>query len=551
MSGVYSLFDALTNTSIKPTDIPPAIGLIIFLLNAVGHDACDATRNTQSFYQFVSRARDVCKSIKGLIDKVDNEGDFEAFERYIELIGPLEEELFRVAKLSCGDNIDPLKIPGSPINRPTPPATVPAGPKDVNEFSKPFNDWILERKELRCALGNVLTLTDPRAVSASEIAPVAKSDDLDWLSHLCESISMHKEVVGKDNKFSKAIQGVSEKFDQIQDSLRREVVFPEQGYVLATRSAMTLLAVIDMIETTNDKERRRRLRQPTQTWGRALKLLNGILEVTKATGPKPTELRDISTEWDAFEAYLLDPSFADLLPIVKELTPRVGHIRRHWHAQSFALVKLSIEIEKATREKPGRDIDKLDDALEAVTLALDNAAGEAEKTGLDQNDFGVLKTGPTALSFSDAAKKLSAAFKAHALPERAESVLEEAQNKDAAVLQKLSDDYTRLEASPCNFPSKSVKVIVKLCQGKADSKSAKTKNLGDLDHITAVDAIIWRLVPDVNVVEYQPCFFREVDKKFLPVTKCTKLSTLVDSGSTVTLYLVVNDLGKFQARQIL
>lgn len=87
---VYSLYDTLTDTFIKQADVPPAMELSILLLRAVGHDACDATRNTQSFYRLVSQARDVCKRIKGLIDKVD-EGDIEAFERYIQLVGPLEE----------------------------------------------------------------------------------------------------------------------------------------------------------------------------------------------------------------------------------------------------------------------------------------------------------------------------------------------------------------------------------------------------------------------------------------------------------------------------
>lgn len=103
----------------------------------------------------------------------------------------------------------------------------------------------------------------------------------------------------------------------------------QEGFALATRSAMTLLATLDMIATPANPERRRRLRHPIQTWERASKsvhvtlnirvgelysspsshparLLNDILEVTKATGPAATKLLvKVRNEWQDFEAYLL------------------------------------------------------------------------------------------------------------------------------------------------------------------------------------------------------------------------------------------------------
>ncbi|KAG8982415.1 hypothetical protein FRB94_006655 [Tulasnella sp. JGI-2019a] len=90
----YSLYDTLTNHGIADP-VPASIDLINFLLKAVGQDACEVTRNTQSLYRFVSRARDVTTKINGLITNVegaaDDIGGFNDFETYTGMIGPLEE----------------------------------------------------------------------------------------------------------------------------------------------------------------------------------------------------------------------------------------------------------------------------------------------------------------------------------------------------------------------------------------------------------------------------------------------------------------------------
>lgn len=109
----YSLFDQLTDTTILPAESdqsPAATDLSAFLLSAVGQDACNATRNTQTLYRFVSRARDVSKDIKTLIVKVDAAGTdaLAAFRKYTKMVGPLEERVQPSFYTSSGSNSSSL-----------------------------------------------------------------------------------------------------------------------------------------------------------------------------------------------------------------------------------------------------------------------------------------------------------------------------------------------------------------------------------------------------------------------------------------------------------
>lgn len=97
-SAVYSLFEDLTTSkagSKAGRGLPEVCELISFLLTDLGNNACTANRNTQVFYRLVSRARDVCDEIISLIVEVETQPttdfSFTKFDRYTEMIGPLEQ----------------------------------------------------------------------------------------------------------------------------------------------------------------------------------------------------------------------------------------------------------------------------------------------------------------------------------------------------------------------------------------------------------------------------------------------------------------------------
>lgn len=88
---LWSLHQSLTQFTSDSSEVPAALDLSAFLLKVAASDACAAVRNTQRLYRLVGRARDTCRAVKDLITKVEDEGDFAAFESYTDMIGPLEE----------------------------------------------------------------------------------------------------------------------------------------------------------------------------------------------------------------------------------------------------------------------------------------------------------------------------------------------------------------------------------------------------------------------------------------------------------------------------
>lgn len=91
MDTPFTLYDDLTKTRAGTTSDYAATDVIKFLVQTIGHDACSVKRNAQSTYWLVSRARDICDAIHDLIAKVDSENDWTSYNKYTDMIDPLEE----------------------------------------------------------------------------------------------------------------------------------------------------------------------------------------------------------------------------------------------------------------------------------------------------------------------------------------------------------------------------------------------------------------------------------------------------------------------------
>ena len=82
----YSLFVNLTETA----ESYPATSVSKFLIELIGKDVCAFRRNTQASYRLVEQARTIAAAIHGLIKRVDEHDDWEAFDKYTAAIDPLE-----------------------------------------------------------------------------------------------------------------------------------------------------------------------------------------------------------------------------------------------------------------------------------------------------------------------------------------------------------------------------------------------------------------------------------------------------------------------------
>jgi hypothetical protein len=99
----YTLFRSLTHLE---NPVFPATESIRQLIETIGRDVVRFRRNTQIAYHFVDRARSVCDIINALIQKVDEEDDWDSYDKFTEAVDLLEEYVHRPHRF-----IRPLMFP--------------------------------------------------------------------------------------------------------------------------------------------------------------------------------------------------------------------------------------------------------------------------------------------------------------------------------------------------------------------------------------------------------------------------------------------------------
>jgi len=94
MSAVFSLYKSLTEI---PGTKYGATELSQELISLSGQHICNFKRNAQTTYRIISRAREICKQINTLIERVERENDWNIYDKYSSAVGPLEEYVGLVA----------------------------------------------------------------------------------------------------------------------------------------------------------------------------------------------------------------------------------------------------------------------------------------------------------------------------------------------------------------------------------------------------------------------------------------------------------------------
>jgi hypothetical protein len=84
----YTLFHSLTHLE---NQVFPATESIRQLIKTIARDVVRFRRNTQISYHLVSRATSVCDEINDLIRKVDENDDWDSYDKFTEAIDVLEE----------------------------------------------------------------------------------------------------------------------------------------------------------------------------------------------------------------------------------------------------------------------------------------------------------------------------------------------------------------------------------------------------------------------------------------------------------------------------
>ncbi len=95
----YTLYRSLTHI---PEPHFPATESIKQLIETIGHDVVRFRRNTQISYNFVDKARSSCQAINVLIREVDENDDWDSYDKFTEAVDLLEEYVDPVSR-----SIDP------------------------------------------------------------------------------------------------------------------------------------------------------------------------------------------------------------------------------------------------------------------------------------------------------------------------------------------------------------------------------------------------------------------------------------------------------------
>jgi hypothetical protein len=72
----------------------PATSLLKHLIEFVGVRVCSLRRNTQASYRFIEHARNLCDEINKLIEVVNSQADWHAYDTYTQAINPLEKYVY-------------------------------------------------------------------------------------------------------------------------------------------------------------------------------------------------------------------------------------------------------------------------------------------------------------------------------------------------------------------------------------------------------------------------------------------------------------------------
>ena len=91
----YTLYHSLTHI---PEPHFPATESIKQLIETIGRDVVRFRRNTQISYNFVDKARASCQAINELIREVDENDDWDSYDKFTEAVDLLEEYVDHVSR---------------------------------------------------------------------------------------------------------------------------------------------------------------------------------------------------------------------------------------------------------------------------------------------------------------------------------------------------------------------------------------------------------------------------------------------------------------------
>jgi len=365
----YTLYHSLTSI---PEPHFPATESIKQLIETIGRDVVRFRRNTQISYNFVYKARASCEAINTLIREVDENDDWDSYDKFTEAVDLLEELL-----------LESTAITQDEVQR------FFGKDKDVETCIASASKWETNREKLRDFLNSVRTQsdigqllqketeTDNTAEEETEIVEAGKHDDSSFLLELHQSIKNHSFRERAEGSVLQLIELVNDRLADLY-TLAQSEILDDNLAIFAIKAAMLVSGIMDIsVDPNSDKDRTHHLKQEP-VWDEVHRLLNYFYDITEGTDPS-VSVADIEARFDDFVHILQTIPEAPLPPTYTQLMKQAGKIRRPYYAQALALISLcrflarhyetlTGEEHTATRVEPFEDTCK--ETLSALQVAV-------------------------------------------------------------------------------------------------------------------------------------------------------------------------------------
>ncbi|KAG8783209.1 hypothetical protein FRC12_019966 [Ceratobasidium sp. 428] len=509
MSG-SSLFDEWVRDRPKHE----ATALVEHLIKLVGADVCALRKNTQVSYRFVDTARSLCDSINGLIERVQEHADWDAFEKYANAIDPLEVAL---RDFTTDEDLDE--------------GCYLSNPSKIEACLAHINRWAKARSDIRGHLRHLRTqkelsvLLESTPEDDKDVEDAHRHDDRTFLSDLVVATKSYLSKKENTTTFPRKIQAilheVSKGIERVEKLINEPTTsqpIDDDSIVLAIKGVMTIYSFMELSLSQEVPRATRVYLKSEKVWLPAKQLVDGLIKHIKNEEtydevlPVYQEFFDLLSVGPdviggAVAKYIIQmQKSAELgLPAsYSALLKLVGQIGRSYHAQSILLVTLcreaATQYQKA-EEKGEKQYVALENAFDQTLNALStvaetprpsvSGAGPAQPKTFELEKY---DEQPCLKGFKDAAKELTSCFKELGLEqqEASETKLEAAMKRDKDRMSVTNDRFNKVKPVEA---TDLVKVTLKVWEGKSKG-TAVGERIVSIAPYTRLSAIGWRVSKD-------------------------------------------------------
>ncbi|KAI9450957.1 hypothetical protein F5148DRAFT_567768 [Russula earlei] len=446
----YTLFRSLTQLE---NQVFPATESIVQLIETIARDVVQFRRNTQVSYHFVDRARSVCDIINALIQKVDEEDDWDSYDKFTEAVDLLEELLLastatiqdEVQRFLCDD-------------------------KDVDGCITSATIWETNRERLReflYSFGTKPEISELLPMVEDEEATITeatKHDDASLLLELHQSIRRHAFRQKAEGSVPHLIELVNDRLADLYALAQCEVL----DDVLAAFTIKTAMLVFGIMEISIDScVNKNRVHHLTlePVWDAAHRLFVFFHDITEGLDVRVEEIEE---KYDSFLQILRTIPDAPLPASYTQLMKQAGNVRRPYHAQAVAVISLcrflARHYEGLTEDqRTATNVEPLEEACRVTLTALRAAA--ASVTTMRDFDLNAPENSHTDKLFIVARTKIQGCFGHFGLTERwvhYEKIFLQAAEKDRSRTAQLSDILASRPFRPPDDTSNFVQVNVQV-----------------------------------------------------------------------------------------